>query len=111
MDAHDRNEPEISETSRGPAFTRRSFLAGAASVPLSLLLANRLPALAGGAAPTLTGTQAACALPICIVLDVKQQLEYSQPVTWRHNAAFLSYEREERANVSWFTLWSSSNGA
>ena len=63
MDAHDRNEPEISETSRGPAFTRRSFLAGAASVPLSLLLANRLPALAGGVVPTLTGTQAACALP------------------------------------------------
>jgi hypothetical protein len=63
MHAHNRNEPDVPGASGGPAFTRRSFLAGAASVPLSLLLANRLPALAGAAAPAVSGTQAACALP------------------------------------------------
>src|SRR5213593_4115518 len=61
--------PPMDETpSRG--ITRRSFLAGAASIPLALLMENGLRALPG--APRASGVQAACGLPKEVLLRIQR---------------------------------------
>jgi len=54
----------------GPGISRRMFLAGAASIPLAMLLENGLSALPGGSKAS--GTQAACDLPQEVLLRIQR---------------------------------------